>query len=146
MLSAQFPETLDGYNALSNNQDMQLKVAKFLMAPGNMRDAMLSDFGWAWRQVKPLMDVFEKDVSIHLYLCDTVSYRLGSRIHDLALNPWLTTFRWISERRFRDMSRLPRKMTCGIRGNGLQCPRVCEIDSRHHSRTWTLERSNSSIV
>jgi hypothetical protein len=64
MLSAQFPESIDTYHAMTNNQDMQLKVAKFLTAPGNMRDAMLSDFGWAWRQVKPLMNVFERDVSV----------------------------------------------------------------------------------
>ena len=49
---------------MNNNQDMQLKVARFLTAPNNIRDAMLSDFGWAWRQVKPLLDVFERDVSV----------------------------------------------------------------------------------
>ena len=71
-LSSRFPESLDAYHALYNNQDMQLKVARFLVA-GNMKDAMLSDFGWAWRQVKPLIDVFDNDVSIFCALC---SFRL----------------------------------------------------------------------
>ena len=62
-LSARFPESIDAYHALNNNQDMQLKVAKFLTAPSNMRDTMLSEFRWAWRQVKPLLDDFERDVS-----------------------------------------------------------------------------------
>jgi len=59
-LSSQFPDSLEGYHAMHNNQDMQLKVARFLTA-GNMRDAMLSDFGWAWRQVKPLIDIYDRD-------------------------------------------------------------------------------------
>jgi hypothetical protein len=61
-LSAQFPESVEAYHAMANNQDMQLRVARFLVAPGGMRDGMLSDFGWAWRQVKPLIDAFERDV------------------------------------------------------------------------------------
>jgi hypothetical protein len=62
-LSARFPESIDAYHALNNNKDMQLRVAKFLSAPSNMRDGMLSEFRWAWRQVKPLLDDFERDVS-----------------------------------------------------------------------------------
>lgn len=62
-LSARFPESIDAYHTLNNNKDMQLKVAKFLTAPSNMRDGMLSEFRWAWRQVKPLLDDFERDVS-----------------------------------------------------------------------------------
>lgn len=49
---------------MDNNQDMQLRVAKFLLAPSSLREAMLSDFGWAWRQVKSLTDLFSRDVSI----------------------------------------------------------------------------------
>ncbi|KIM71273.1 hypothetical protein PILCRDRAFT_758204 [Piloderma croceum F 1598] len=60
-LSARFPESIDAYHALNNNKDMQLRVAKFLSAPSNMRDGMLSEFRWAWRQVKPLLDDFERD-------------------------------------------------------------------------------------
>ena len=62
-LSAKFPESIEAYHAMNNNKDMQLKVAKFLTAPTNMKDAMLSEFRWAWRQVKSLVDDFERDVS-----------------------------------------------------------------------------------
>lgn len=66
-LSAQFPESLDAYRAMKNNHDMQLRVAKFLLASSSMRESMQSDFGWAWRQVKCLTDAFSRDVSADIY-------------------------------------------------------------------------------
>jgi hypothetical protein len=65
-LSAQFPESRDGYRAMDNNKDMQLRVAKFLVGTSAIREAMLSDFGWAWRQVKGLTDAFERDIDFRI--------------------------------------------------------------------------------
>ena len=64
MVSTQFPDAADVYHTIDNNQGMQLKVVRFLVVPHNIRDVMLSDFGWAWRQVKPPVDIFKKDVSV----------------------------------------------------------------------------------
>jgi hypothetical protein len=78
-LSAQFPESLDAYRAMDNNQDMQLRVAKFLLAPSSLREAMLSDFGWAWRQVKFLTDLFSRDAEFRL---EVQKFVRDNEVHD----------------------------------------------------------------
>ncbi|OBZ66415.1 hypothetical protein A0H81_13571 [Grifola frondosa] len=55
---AQFPPSLDVYRAIQN-KDVQVRVARFLMADTNTKERMLSEFNWAWRQVKPLEDEYE---------------------------------------------------------------------------------------
>ncbi|TFK75576.1 hypothetical protein BDN72DRAFT_757345 [Pluteus cervinus] len=46
----------------TKNKDMQLRVANFLTGDEGKRDRMMSEFSWAWRQVKPLIDEFNEDV------------------------------------------------------------------------------------
>ena len=137
-LSSQFPESLEAYHAMHNNHDMQLKVARFLMG-GNMRDAMLSDFGWAWRQVKPLIDIFDRDVSIFVLFSSLWFCLVPSSFLDLDLKFYLAISRPISGQRFRDMSRT---MRYGIPGNGLRYPRVCELDKELHSNPSTPRSSS----
>ena len=65
-LNRQFPETLEAYQAMEkNNHDAQLKVARFLMASGqtDRQEKMLTESGWAWRQVQPLLNIFKENVS-----------------------------------------------------------------------------------
>ncbi|EKM50209.1 uncharacterized protein PHACADRAFT_188531 [Phanerochaete carnosa HHB-10118-sp] len=52
---AQFPGSIAQWR--SENPDIQLRVAKFLVSDKSAKERMLSQFGWAWRQVEPL----EKD-------------------------------------------------------------------------------------
>lgn len=116
-LSSRFPESLEAYRAMYNNQDMQLKVARFLMG-GNKRDAMLSDFGWAWRQVKPLVDVFDSDVSTY-----NASRSLYSLILGFYPNSIIQRFRLNSERRCRGMLKIVRCEIPGL-GDSPRRPRI----------------------
>ncbi|KDR67747.1 hypothetical protein GALMADRAFT_147012 [Galerina marginata CBS 339.88] len=45
----------------SKAQDVRLRVAKFLTAEKPAQEKMLTTFGWAWRQVEPLMNIFKND-------------------------------------------------------------------------------------
>ncbi|GJE90336.1 hypothetical protein PsYK624_064670 [Phanerochaete sordida] len=49
---AQFPRTIAQWTAL--DRDTQLRVARFLVADKSTQERMLSQFGWAWKQVEPL--------------------------------------------------------------------------------------------
>jgi hypothetical protein len=64
---AQFPATKEEWRACAR-REAQLRVARFLMlGHGELeraeRERLMAAFGWAWRQVKPLCDVYENDVS-----------------------------------------------------------------------------------
>ncbi|KAF8074644.1 hypothetical protein FPV67DRAFT_1474339 [Lyophyllum atratum] len=57
---AAFPINIEDYN--SKSKDVQLRVARFLTLTDKVRqEKMLSEFGWAWRQVKPLQEIFGKN-------------------------------------------------------------------------------------
>ena len=44
-------------------RDVQLRAARFLIASSETeREKMLSAYGWAWRQVNPLLTIFRADV------------------------------------------------------------------------------------
>lgn len=129
-LSSRFPESLEAYRAMYNNQDMQLKVARFLMG-GNMRDSMLSDFGWAWRQVKPLTDVFDRDVST------SVSRSLCSLILGFYPNSIIQRFRLTSERRYRGMLKIVRCEIPGL-GDSPRRPRIRGLRNGYFQCFWCL--------
>ncbi|KAF8884075.1 hypothetical protein CPB84DRAFT_1789564 [Gymnopilus junonius] len=54
-----FPQSKEEW--ATKPQDVRLRVARFLVADPAKHERFLSDFGWAWRQVQPLLDVFKKD-------------------------------------------------------------------------------------
>jgi len=56
-----FPQSKGQFGSKPN--DAKIRVARFLVADPMRQEKMLGDFQWAWRQVKPLMDIFTKDVS-----------------------------------------------------------------------------------
>ncbi|CCM02616.1 uncharacterized protein FIBRA_04719 [Fibroporia radiculosa] len=58
---AQFPAGIEEYRAI-RNKDIQIRMARFLMADSNTKDRMMSEFQWAWRQVQSLVDEFSKNV------------------------------------------------------------------------------------
>ncbi|TFK39556.1 hypothetical protein BDQ12DRAFT_698183 [Crucibulum laeve] len=57
---SQFPMSADDF--YTKQKDMQLRAARFLMAEKTKQEKMLSEFGWAWRQVEPLKADFDKNV------------------------------------------------------------------------------------
>ncbi|CDO69792.1 hypothetical protein BN946_scf184766.g37 [Trametes cinnabarina] len=53
----QFPASIDDFHAI-RNKDVQVRVARFLTGDDAMRERMMSDYGWAWRQVAPLVEQY----------------------------------------------------------------------------------------
>lgn len=62
---AQFPQSISQYNAIPN--ELQARVARFLLADRAEKERMCNQFGWAYRQVKPLEGDFESSVSVPSY-------------------------------------------------------------------------------
>jgi len=56
-----FPQSKEDFKTKPN--DVKIRAARFLCADRAKQEKMLTDYQWAWRQVKPLQDVFAKDVS-----------------------------------------------------------------------------------
>ncbi|KAG6884292.1 hypothetical protein C0993_012437 [Termitomyces sp. T159_Od127] len=57
---ADFPTSIEDYH--SKSADVKMRVARFLQTTDEARqEKMLSDFGWAWRQVKPLQEIYKKN-------------------------------------------------------------------------------------
>ncbi|KAF8994595.1 hypothetical protein BDQ17DRAFT_1251623 [Cyathus striatus] len=69
---AHFPQTIDEY--YEKDTDAQLRVAKFLRLDGDgpsgksRQEKMMGEFGWAWRQVEPLLQAFKSNVSFVLWV------------------------------------------------------------------------------
>lgn len=73
---AQFPQSIAQFIALPN--DIQVRVARFLTSADAGKEQMLSAFGWAWRQVRPLMGDFAQNVRVR---CRCGSPRPAARCH-----------------------------------------------------------------
>ncbi|KAG6820413.1 hypothetical protein H0H93_000659 [Arthromyces matolae] len=57
---ADFPASIEEYRTKS--EEVKMRVARFLMmSQESQQEKMLSEFGWAWRQVKPLQEEFKKN-------------------------------------------------------------------------------------
>jgi len=59
---ADFPLTREEF-AMKSRAVRQRAVVFLTTADTVAKEKMLSDYGWAWRQVRPLMEIFENDVS-----------------------------------------------------------------------------------
>ena len=59
---AQFPQSIAQYAAL-NDPAAKTRIARFLVADKATQERMLTQFGWAWRQVQPLVGDFASNVS-----------------------------------------------------------------------------------
>ena len=55
-----FPTSFEDFKG--KPRDIQLRAARFLVADAAKQERMLTEFNWAWRQVQPLKDVFNKNV------------------------------------------------------------------------------------
>ena len=64
---ATFPSSLREYRAI-RNKDIQLRIARFLMAESVGKEKMMNEFGWHWRKVYKLDEDYEHNVS---FLCLT---------------------------------------------------------------------------
>jgi len=68
-LDAKFPADISEYRAI-RNKDIQIRVARFLTSDSNGKDKMMSEFQWAWRQVKALSDEYAKNVEFQAEIQD----------------------------------------------------------------------------
>jgi len=58
---AGFPRSVQDYRSI-RNKEVQLRVARFLATDDvQKQETMMGEFGWAWRQVQPLKDEYERD-------------------------------------------------------------------------------------
>lgn len=62
---AQFPASVAEYRAL-RERDARVRVARFLALPADdkqARERTMAEFGWVYRQVRPLEEEYTRDVS-----------------------------------------------------------------------------------
>ncbi|EIN09470.1 hypothetical protein PUNSTDRAFT_133262 [Punctularia strigosozonata HHB-11173 SS5] len=61
-LDRQFPQSVTEFRQIAN-KDRQLRVARFLASSDDpqKQEATMNEYGWAWRQVKPLNDQYKAD-------------------------------------------------------------------------------------
>ena len=76
---AQFPLSIEDFRRKS--KDIQHRAARFLVLDDDARrEKMMSEYGWAWRQVKPLLEEMSKNVMCSfsgiLLFADRVSQRI----------------------------------------------------------------------
>jgi len=57
---AMFPKSITEYRSIWN-KDVQVRIARFLTSDKGQQERTMSEFGWAWRQVQPLMDVYNSN-------------------------------------------------------------------------------------
>jgi hypothetical protein len=64
---AQFPVSIEDFHG--KPKDVQHRAARFLvLEEGTKQEKMLSEYGWAWRQVKPLQEEMTKNVKCFFFL------------------------------------------------------------------------------
>ncbi|KAG2064438.1 hypothetical protein BDR04DRAFT_1235099 [Suillus decipiens] len=54
----QFPRSIEEYHNIPE-RDIQLRIARFLQLSTSEQEKMMSDYGWAWRMVTPLISAFK---------------------------------------------------------------------------------------
>ncbi|KAF9038186.1 hypothetical protein BJ165DRAFT_426223 [Panaeolus papilionaceus] len=54
-----FPADIDDFK--SRPKDVQVRVARYLVADRQRQERYLNEFGWVWRQTQPLVECFKKD-------------------------------------------------------------------------------------
>ena len=58
----QFPQSAAEYNTI-HDKELQQRIARFLTSDAIVQDAMLNEYGWEWKQVQGLKEIYLKDVS-----------------------------------------------------------------------------------
>lgn len=58
---AWFPQTTQQYHQITE-RDVQLRVARFLAGSATEQEKMMSEFGWPYRAVQPLLSVYKTNV------------------------------------------------------------------------------------
>ncbi|KAI9062648.1 hypothetical protein FKP32DRAFT_1593308 [Trametes sanguinea] len=61
----QFPNNVDDFHAI-RNKDVQLRIARFLVADESTKDRMMGTFNWVWRQVAPLIEEYKQSQAFRL--------------------------------------------------------------------------------
>lgn len=70
---ALFPNSIEDF--YMKPKDVQHRAARFLLlTDGAKQEKTLSEFGWAWRQVKPLQDEMKNSVSWVYMTVQDVAY------------------------------------------------------------------------
>lgn len=108
-----FPKSSEEYKAITS-KETRLRIAHFLTIHSNdsQREAMMNRFNWVYRQVDPLRQEFEKDVSAGLRL-------LSSRF----LTPFVFTRKNFTNWLRTSINRLPAQ----IHAKGDEARKLCDV-------------------
>ena len=60
---AQFPQSAAEYH-MHQDKELQQRLARFLTSDAIIQEKMLSEYGWTWRQVQGLREVYSTDVRL----------------------------------------------------------------------------------
>jgi hypothetical protein len=60
---AQFPQSAVEYHT-HQDKELQQRLARFLTADAIIQEKMLTEYGWTWRQVQGLKEVYSKEVRL----------------------------------------------------------------------------------
>lgn len=92
-----FPTSVDDFRKI-RTREIQLRIARFLTSDDRSRERMMSEFGWAYRQISPLLQEYRADVSPEIVLGSSLLigpalYRLNSTARSAIyyMNSGLTT-------------------------------------------------------
>lgn len=70
-----FPQSKEEFE--NKPKDMQIRVARFLVAEKTQKEKLLAEFDWAWRQTEPLEKIFKTDVSntlVSFFFCTILTW------------------------------------------------------------------------
>jgi hypothetical protein len=60
---AQFPQSAAEYH-MNQDKELQQRLARFLTSDAIIQEKMLTEYGWTWRQVQGLKEVYTKEVRL----------------------------------------------------------------------------------
>ena len=60
---AQFPQSAVEYH-MNQDKELQQRLARFLTSDAIVQEKMLTEYGWTWRQVQGLNEVYSKEVRL----------------------------------------------------------------------------------
>ncbi|KAI6126035.1 hypothetical protein EDD16DRAFT_1473718 [Pisolithus croceorrhizus] len=68
---AWFPQSIEEYRDITE-RDVQLRMARFLVADGTEQERMMDKFGWAYRRVDPLRAAYKSNAEFRTEIQDTL--------------------------------------------------------------------------
>ncbi|KAH9004556.1 hypothetical protein EDB86DRAFT_2883999 [Lactarius hatsudake] len=83
---AQFPQSAVEYYS-HHDKELQQRLARFLTSDATIQEKMLNEYGWTWRQVQGLKEVYSNDSSFR----DDIQRRVAV-VKDPRRKPTLTSF------------------------------------------------------